>query len=127
MAVTPATVYRRGGKAATFADVKPNEIVRVRLVDPKAASPVARTVDIEMARAEGYVIAVNGPSFTIVGLNGFARTVTETAATTFRDAGKAGSAAEVTVGKFVRAAGTVDPNGTSLDATRISTGHGPRN
>lgn len=124
--VTPATVYRRAGAKASLADVKPNEIVRVRLVDPKAANPVAAEVGIEMARAAGYVTSVSGQSFTVVGLDGFARTVTESSTTVYRDAGKTGSSSEVTVGKFVRSAGTVDPNGTTLDATRISIGNGPR-
>ncbi len=124
--VTPATVYRHGQGTASLADVKPNEIVRVRIVDPTAAAPVAKSVQIELARAQGYVTAVNGTSFTVIGRDGFARTVRESSTTVYRNAGAAGSPSEVTVGKLVRAEGNVDPNGTTLDATRIGTGMPPR-
>lgn len=124
--VDSSTVYRHGGVTASLADVKPNEIVRVRLVDPAATSPVARQVSIEMARADGYVTGVTGQSFTVIGRDGFARSVQASSTTVYQDAGKTGSPAEIAVGKFVRAAGNVDPNGTTLDATRISTGNGPR-
>ncbi len=61
--VTPASVYKHGQGTALLADVKPNEIVRVRFLDPTAAAPVAKSVRIELARADGYVTAVNGTSF----------------------------------------------------------------
>jgi len=124
--VTPATVYKHGRGTASLADVKPNEIVRVRFVDPTAAAPVAKSVRIELARADGYVTAVNGTSFTVIGRDGFARTVQESSTTVYRNAGSAGSPSEVTVGKLVRAEGNIDANGTTLDATRIGTGMPPR-
>lgn len=125
--VTPATIYRRGGKTVTAADVKPNETVRIVLVDPTATAPVAKTVRIEMARAAGYVTVVKGTSsFTIVGPDGFARKVTESTATVYRNAGAAGSPSEVTVGRFVRATGTVAADGTTLDAVVVGTGEAPR-
>ncbi len=124
--VTAATVYKHGQSTASLADVKPNEIVRVRFVDPTAAAPVAKSVRIELARADGYVTAVNGPSFTVIGRDGFARTVQESSTTVYRNAGAAGSPSEVTVGKLVRAQGNVDANGTTLDATRIGTGMPPQ-
>ena len=124
--VTAATVYKHGQGTASLADVKPNEIVRVRFVDPTAAAPVAKSVRIELARADGYVTAVNGTSFTVIGRDGFARTVQESSTTVYRNAGAAGSPSEVTVGKLVRAQGNVDATGTTLDATRIGTGVPPR-
>ncbi len=124
--VTPVTVYKHGMGTASLADVKPNEIVRVRFVDPTAAAPVAKSVRIELARAEGYVTAVSGTSFTVIGRDGFARTVQESSTTVYRNAGAAGSASEVTVGKLVRAEGNLDANGSTLDANRIGTGKLPR-
>jgi hypothetical protein len=79
--VTPTTVYKRGMATASLADVKPNEIVRVRFVDPTAPALVAKNVRIELARADGYVTAVNGTAFTLIGRDGFARTVQESSAT----------------------------------------------
>jgi hypothetical protein len=124
--VTPATVYRRGMGTASLADVKLNEIVRVRFVDPTATALVAKSVWIELARADGYVTAVNGTSFTLIGRDGFARTVQESSTTVYRNAGAAGSPTEVTVGKLIRAEGNVDANDTTLDATRIGTGIPPK-
>jgi hypothetical protein len=119
--VTPASVYKHGQGTALLADVKPNEIVRVRFLDPTAAAPVAKSVRIELARADGYVTAVNGTSFTVIGRDGFARTVQESSTTVYRDAGAAGSPSEVRVGTLVRAEGNLDANGTTLTATRIGT------
>jgi hypothetical protein len=124
--VTPETVYQRGMGAASLANVKPNEIVRVRFVDPTAPALVAKSVRIELARADGYVTAVNGTSFTIVGRDGFALTVQESSTTVYRNASAAGSPTEVSVGKLVHAEGNVDANGTTLDATRIGTGNPPK-
>lgn len=125
VALTPATVYKRGTATVGLSDVKQGEIVRVAFVDPKATSLVAKTVRIEPARAAGYVTTVNSPtSFTITMPDGFTRTVQDSSTTVFTNAGAAGSAADVTVGKFVVAEGTVDANGTTLDAARIGTGGG---
>jgi hypothetical protein len=112
--------------SALLVDVKPNEIVRVRVVDPTAAAPVAKSVLIELARADGYVTALNGASFTVIGPDGFARTVQESSAAVYRNAGAAGSPSEVTVGKLVCAQGNVDASGTTLDATRIGIGMPPQ-
>lgn len=123
--VNSATVYKHGTTTATLADVKVHDIVRVQLVDPNAPAPVAKEVRIEKARLDGYVTAVNGSTLTVIDRGGFTRTVQESQTTTYRDAGNAGNAgnpSEVTVGKHIRAEGNVDPNGTTLDATRIGTG-----
>ncbi len=120
--VNAGTTYRRGADKATLGDIKKGEIVLVRFVDPKATSLVAKAVRIELARGAGYVTSVNGSSFTIIGRDGFSRTVQESSGVTYRNGKATGSASDITVGKFVRAAGTVDPNGTTLDAARIATG-----
>ncbi|GAC1611548.1 MAG: hypothetical protein NVS3B26_25520 [Mycobacteriales bacterium] len=120
--VNSATVYKHGTATAALSDVKVHYIVRVQLVDPNASAPVAKEVRIEMARVDGYVTAVSGSTVTVIDGGGFTRTVQESQATTYRDAGNAGSPAEVAVGKYIRAEGNVDPNGTTLDATRIGTG-----
>lgn len=120
--VTAATTYHRGSATASLADVKPNELVRVRFVDPTASALVVKSIRIELAHADGYVTAVNGTSFTIMGRDGFARTVQESSTTVYRNGGATGNPSEITVGKLIRAEGNVDANGTTLDATRIGTG-----
>lgn len=129
--VNSQTVYKHGAAAASLSDVKVNEIVRVQFVTRNAATPVAKLVRIEMAHVEGYVTAVSPSSagtgsITVIDRSGFTRTIQTSAATTYRKAGKAGTAADITVGTFVHAEGNVDANGTTLDATRVQTGQPPR-
>lgn len=123
VALTPATTYHRGRSKAAFTDLKSGEIVRVRLLNRKAAVPVAKSVDIQPAGLAGYVTAINGSSMTVVDPAGFTRTVKTAASTTYRKNGAAGTASEVVVGSFIRAQGSVDPDGSTLDATRIEMGH----
>ncbi len=106
--------------------MKPNEIVRVRFLDPTAAAPVAKSVRIELARADGYVTAVNGTSFTVIGRDGFARTGPGEQHDRLPGRGRSGEPAEVRVGTLVRAEGNLDANGTTLNATRIGTRMPPR-
>ncbi|GAC1611614.1 MAG: hypothetical protein NVS3B26_26270 [Mycobacteriales bacterium] len=120
--VNSATVYKRGTATAALSDLKVHDVVRVQLVDPNSATPVARWIRIQMAGVDGYVIAVNATSFTVIDRDGFTRTVQESPATTYRNAGSAGTPAEVAVGTFIRAEGIVASNGTTLDATRVGTG-----
>lgn len=120
--LTSSTTYKHGKAAATVADVKPNEIVRIQYVDRAATNLVAKRVDIELAREVGYVTQVQGPLVTITDINGFTRVIQESATTTYRNKAAAGSATDVTVGSFIRAVGNVDGTGTVLQATEIGVG-----
>ena len=121
--VNSATVYKHGTATAALSDVKVHDVVRVQLVDPTASTPVARQVQIVMARVDGYVTAVSGTgTITVIDRGGFTRTVRQSQATAYRTAGRAGGPAEVAVGTFIRAEGDVDSNGTTLDASRIGIG-----
>jgi len=125
-ALTPATTYRHGRATATRTDVKIGEIVRVRLVDPAATAAVAKAVEIEPAHVGGFVRAVDGSTLKLVDESGFTRTIRTSSATTYEKDGAAAQASALTVGSFVRAEGVVDPDGTTLDAARVATGHPAR-
>jgi len=126
VALTPATTYRHGRATATRTDLKVGEIVRVRLVDPAATAAVAKAVEIEPAHVGGFVRAVDGSTLKLVDGSGFTRTIRTSSATTYEKDGAAAQASALTVGSFVRAEGVVDPDGTTLDAARVATGHPAR-
>ncbi len=128
VALTPATTYRHGRATATRTDVKVGEIVRVRvrLVDPAATAAVAKAVEIEPAHVGGFVSAVDGSTLKVVDESGFTRTIRTSSSTTYEKDGAAAKASALTVGSFVRAEGVVDPDGTTLDAARVATGHPAR-
>jgi hypothetical protein len=102
-----ATTYFRGKDKATKAAVKVGEVVGITLVDPGATTPVAKTVVVLPAHLEGLVTKVDGSTITIVDHDGFTRTI------------HAASAPAVKAGQFVAAVGTVDADGTTLDAISV--------
>ena len=122
IALNASTTYYQGETAATLAAVKVGEIVHVRLVDPTAAHPVAAVVRVVPAHLAGFVTAIDGPKITLIDGSGFTRTLTTSSATTYDKDGATGSASDIKVGGFIHAAGTVDPDGTTLDATKVVTG-----
>jgi len=65
----------------------------------------------------GTVVSVSGSTVTVTDRDGFTRTIVVTADTTYED----GLSADLAVGTVIRASGTVDANGTSLDAAKIRT------
>ena len=121
-----STTYYDGKTKATKAVLATGEIVGVRLVDPAAAKPVAKVVVVRPAHVEGWVSKVDSGTVTLTDTGGFTRTVTTSSATTYRKDGAAGTAADITKGTFVRAAGKVASDGTTLAATQITTGHPAR-
>lgn len=122
--LTGATTYYRGEIKATQASVKVGDVVHVRLVDPAAASPVAAVVTVVPAHLAGFVTKIDGSTITLVDGSGFTRTLTTSSATVYDKDGATGSASDITVGSFIHALGTVDANGTTLDATKVGTGLG---
>ena len=102
-----ATTYFQGKDKATRGAVRVGEVVGIRLVDPGATTPVAKTVVVLPAHLAGLVTKVDGNTITIVDRGGFTRTIHVT------------STPAVKVGQFVAAVGTVDADGTTLDATSV--------
>lgn len=120
--LTAATVFYDGKDKATQAAVKVGEIVHVRLVDPRATTPVAAVVRVLPAHLEGWVTSVSGDTITITDHDGFTRTIRTSDGTAVTKDGADSSLAAVTVGSFVGALGDVDAAGTTLDAKRIVLG-----
>ena len=117
-----STTYYDGQTKATKSILAAGEIIGVRLVDPAAAKPVAKQVVVLPAHVDGWVSKVEGATITLTDPAGFTRTVTTSSATTYSKDGAAGTAAEVKAGVFIRAAGKVAGDGTTLTASRIATG-----
>ena len=117
-----STTYYDGRTKATKSVLAAGEIIGVRLVDPAAAKPVARQIVVLPAHVEGWVAKVDGATITLTDPAGFTRTVTTSSATTYQKDGAAGTAAEVKAGVFIRAAGKVAGDGTTLTVSRIGTG-----
>ncbi len=117
-----STTYYDGRTKATTSVLAAGEIIGVRLVDPAAAKPVAKQIVVLPAHVAGWVAKVDGATITLTDPAGFTRTVTTSSATTYQKDGAAGTAAEVKAGVFIRAAGKVAGDGTTLTASRIGTG-----
>ncbi|HUR14027.1 MAG TPA: DUF5666 domain-containing protein [Mycobacteriales bacterium] len=131
VALTGSTTYYDGKTKATRSAVSRGDVVRVRLADPRATKKVAAVVTVVPAHLVGWVTAVSSSTLTITDLDGFTRTIRTSASTTYVKDGSTAARSAMTVGTLVRAAGEVGDDGTTLDATRVATGHpdkedGPR-
>jgi hypothetical protein len=124
--LTGSTTYYTGQTKATKGAVKVGSVVHVRLVDPRAGTPVAAVVTVVPAHLDGWVTAVSGGTITLTDSSGFRRTVRTSSTTTYVKDGATATSSIVSVGTFVRAIGTVDGDGTTLDATRVATGRPDR-
>ena len=120
VALNATTTYFNGVTAATLAAVTPGELVHVRLVDPRAAAPVAAQVRVVPAHLAGYVTARTGGTLTVLDQGGFQRTVRTGTDTKVVKDGAAGTLSDITVGSFVQASGTAQ--GVDLQAARLATG-----
>lgn len=118
-----STTYYTGQTKASKSAVHVGDVVHVRLVDPKATKPVAAVITVLPAHLDGWVTKVDGSTIIVTDPGGFTRTITTSGSTTYVKDGATATASAITVGTFIRAVGQVDDNGTSLDATRIATGH----
>lgn len=124
-----ATVYRTDAATAVhqgrdrtvaLSTVRIGDLVHVSA--PAASGSTAATatdIDVRLPRLGGTVTAVGSGTITIRDRQGFTRTIVTSTSTTYAKDGTAATGAAVTAGARVAALGRVDPNGTSLDATRV--------
>lgn len=128
---TGTTTYNRDGASADATALANGERVSVRPNQPPAApssgtAPTAPTtvtasaVDIMDPSIRGTVQSVNGNVVIVVDDQGFSRTINLSGATTYTNAGSAATQSAVTPGAKLVAFGSVDANGTSLDATKVA-------
>jgi hypothetical protein len=68
----------------------------------------------------GTVQNVNGSTIKIKDIMGFTRTIKTTGATTYTRGGQSATSSAVTNGAQIAAQGTVDGNGTDLDASKVA-------
>ena len=73
-----------------------------------------------MPAMAGTVKNVNGSTITIQDFMGFTRTIHTTKSTTYTRGGQSASSSAVTNGAQIVAQGTVDRNGTDLDASKVA-------
>jgi hypothetical protein len=121
-----STAFYKGRTPASRSDVRPGEVVRIRLADPRASTKVASVVVLVPARISGWVTKVDDASLTVTDRDGFTRTIRTTGATTYEKDGATAARAVVAVGTFVHALGSVDADGTTLDAERVLVGRPAR-
>ena len=126
VSLTSATTYYQGQTKTTRSAVSVGEVVAVRVADPKATPKVASRVTVQPAQLAGFVTGISGSTITVADESGFTRTIRTSTSTTYQKDGAAGKASDITVGAFVHAVGSVDSNGTTLDATKVSVGRPAR-
>jgi hypothetical protein len=118
--VTPSTTFSEGSTVLTFASLVMGDDadVSVNSVNPTTAV----SVDILLATLSGHVTAVTSSTITITAGKGFSRTINVTATTTYTKGGQPATLADVTVGSYITAQGTVDADLTTLDASSVTIG-----
>ena len=128
--LTSSTTYQKDRAASAYAALAVGEHVAVRTSAPPSSSSTtpatAVEVDIVSPHLGGVVqsVSTSGSSSTIVvaDAQGFWRTIITSASTTYTDNGSSVSSPTITKGEFVNAAGSIDANHTTLDATSVAIG-----
>jgi hypothetical protein len=115
--LTPTTTYIEGSTSTTTSPLVVGD--RVRIGVSPSSSTTAASVTIELAELFGTVKSVTGDTILITDPQGFTRTILISGATTY---GQGGSISDVIAGAKIFAQGTVDANGTTLDALNIDVG-----
>ena len=120
---TPATypisstaTYTEGGAPATATSLVVGD--RVQLQISSSAPATVTAINIELAYLFGTVTSVSGDTILIRDPQGFTRTILVGTATTY----SGGVLSDIVSGSRILASGTVDPNGTTLDALTIKIG-----
>lgn len=119
-ALTSTTTYTEGKAASTWASLVVGD--RVQIGVSSASPTTASSVSIELAELFGTVTSVSGSTITIKDPQGFSRTIVVGSATTYTQGGATSTIAAVVDGAKIVAQGTIDANGTSLDALSVDVG-----
>lgn len=117
-ALTSATIYTDGSVVLNSASLAIGDLVGVRV--NSLAPTTALTISLEVATLSGIVTNVAGTTITITTSQGFSRVIVVSSTTTYTKADTPATLADVTVGAKIRAQGSVDANGTSLDARSVT-------
>lgn len=126
--VSSTTAFTKGGASATLADVVVGSKIEASgVVNTGANALEALSVRISAPRVNqawvvGKVAAVNGNNISVALRNGLTLLVVVSSTTTYTLNGASATLANVTVGVYVRAAGTVDTTANALDASSVRIG-----
>ncbi len=118
--LTSTTTYTEGTTATTSSALVVGD--RIEIGVSSSSPTTATSITIELAELFGTVTTVSGDTITIRDPQGFTRTILAGTSTTYSEGGATGSLSDVIVGAKIIAEGTVDANGTSLDALSIDIG-----
>lgn len=130
--VNASTTYWAGQSAAQESDIADGKLVWVRTVPtkrgaPQPSQPVAASIQLVPARVGGYVTSAapttGASTFTLTDMSGFTRTVKLSTSTTYTEPKTTSPTyTNITTGDFVSVRGTVDVDGTTLDASAVRIG-----
>jgi hypothetical protein len=118
--ITPTTTFTEDRIAATVADLAVGDNVRITLNATDLVTAVA--IDIELAHAGGKVVSVSGSTIVVSNWKGVDETISVASTTTYSMGGTSATLADVTVGSFVFAEGSMTSGATNLDAVTVGIG-----
>jgi hypothetical protein len=119
-AITSSTTFSEGPTTVTASELAVGQHVGIQL--STSDDSTAANIDIQLPALFGTVTSVSGDTVVITDLEGFSRTIVVESSTTYTKSGATASLSDVVVGSDIIAEGTVDANGTSLDATHVVIG-----
>lgn len=119
-AITSSTTFSEGPTTVTASALAIGQHVGIQLLT--SDDTTAASIDIQLPALFGSVTSVSGDTVVITDLEGFSRTIVVDSSTTYTKSGATSSLSDVVVGSDIIAEGTVDTNGTSLDATNVVIG-----
>jgi len=119
-AITSSTTFSEGPTTVTASALAIGQHVGIQLLT--SDDTTAASIDIQLPALFGSVTSVSGDTVVITELEGFSRTIVVDSSTTYTKSGATSSLSDVVVGSDIVAEGTVDTNGTSLDATNVVIG-----
>jgi hypothetical protein len=125
-AITSATTFSEGPTTITASALAVGQHVGIQVSSTDATT--AANIDIQLPVLVGTVTHVDGDTVTITDPVGFNRTIVVDSTTSYTKSSGTASLSDVSVGSEISAEGTVDANGTSLDASSVHIGvpTGPR-
>ena len=119
-AITSSTTFSEGPTTVTASELAVGQHVGIQL--STSDDSTAANIDIQLPALFGTVTSVSGDTVVITDLEDFSRTIVVESSTTYTKSGATASLSDVVVGSDIIAEGTVDANGTSLDATHVVIG-----
>jgi predicted ribosome-associated RNA-binding protein Tma20 len=115
--ISSTATYTEGGSPTTAISLVVGD--RVQLQVSSSDPTTVDSINIELAELFGTVTSVSGDTILIRDSQGFTRTILVGSGTTYSHNGASGALTDVITGAKIVATGTVDTNGTTLDALSI--------